>query len=202
MHFYEDHLYGSIYYEEHKLSYDDLYCEECGDNDCYIGEANGPDDLRDLLQQYWQSDDEDVNQRIEDIVSQVFSEYNQVPTFPRNPSVPNKYKLTPEKIRHLKVLDVAATHRKPFHMNPNYPEEPAVCGGIWEEGYEDAWWYLRVNDEGVVAFTVTVMELCKYEFEEFYNFDEIDNEIDLRIQEMILERLNQLIDDGVLGLPD
>lgn len=39
MHLYESHM-GGIYTEENLLDWEDLYCEECGDSDKYIGEAN------------------------------------------------------------------------------------------------------------------------------------------------------------------
>lgn len=35
---YESHLYGDIYSTDHKLRYDELYCEQCGDCDRFIGE--------------------------------------------------------------------------------------------------------------------------------------------------------------------
>ena len=38
MYFYRGHLYSNIYTEDYELDYDDLYCEQCGDSDDYLGE--------------------------------------------------------------------------------------------------------------------------------------------------------------------
>lgn len=38
MYVYQGHL-GTLYTSEYELNYDDLYCEECGDYDWYIGYA-------------------------------------------------------------------------------------------------------------------------------------------------------------------
>lgn len=43
MYFYESHL-GGIYTSNKKYSYDDLYCDECGDSDWYIGEYDSWED--------------------------------------------------------------------------------------------------------------------------------------------------------------
>ena len=39
MFIYESHL-GGIYYKDEYLDFDDRYCEDCGDCDTYLGEAN------------------------------------------------------------------------------------------------------------------------------------------------------------------
>ena len=39
MYIYENHLRG-LYTSDLELNFDDLYCEECGDSDELIGEAN------------------------------------------------------------------------------------------------------------------------------------------------------------------
>jgi len=36
-HYYVDHLYGNLYSSNSELSFDELYCEECGDSDTYLG---------------------------------------------------------------------------------------------------------------------------------------------------------------------
>lgn len=40
---------GGLYASEDFLDYDDLYCEECGDSDTYIGVANNAKEARKLL---------------------------------------------------------------------------------------------------------------------------------------------------------
>ena len=44
MYFYESHL-GGIYTSNTKYSYDDLYCEECGDSDDYLGKYDSWEDF-------------------------------------------------------------------------------------------------------------------------------------------------------------
>lgn len=39
MYIYQGHL-GSLYATEYELDYDELYCEQCGDSDWLIGEAD------------------------------------------------------------------------------------------------------------------------------------------------------------------
>ena len=38
MYIYEGHM-GSLYTSDTRLNHKDLYCEQCGDSDCYIGYA-------------------------------------------------------------------------------------------------------------------------------------------------------------------
>jgi hypothetical protein len=44
MYFYESHL-GGLYTSNIKYSYDDLYCEECGDSDTYLGKYDSWEDF-------------------------------------------------------------------------------------------------------------------------------------------------------------
>ena len=48
MHVYEHHM-GHLYTSEYPLDYDVLYCEECGDSDWLIGEANTREEAWELL---------------------------------------------------------------------------------------------------------------------------------------------------------
>lgn len=45
MYFYESHLSGVIYTTDYEKDYDELYCEECGDSDWYIGEFDSWEDF-------------------------------------------------------------------------------------------------------------------------------------------------------------
>lgn len=49
MYFYENHLYGNIYTTDYEQDYDDLYCEECGDSDTFVGEY---DSWEDFIKEY------------------------------------------------------------------------------------------------------------------------------------------------------
>ena len=48
MYIYEGHM-GSLYVSDYILDYDDLYCEECGDSDWFIGQAETKEEAWELL---------------------------------------------------------------------------------------------------------------------------------------------------------
>jgi len=47
---YENHLDGGLYTSDTELSWEQLYCEQCGDSDWPIGEANNRKEARELLE--------------------------------------------------------------------------------------------------------------------------------------------------------
>lgn len=49
MYIYENHLGGNLYTSDYDLDYKDLYCEECGDSDRYVGKANTREEAYNLL---------------------------------------------------------------------------------------------------------------------------------------------------------
>ena len=55
MYIYENHL-GGLYTDEDYLDYEDLYCEECGDSDWCIGQAETKEEAWELLK-----DETDIN---------------------------------------------------------------------------------------------------------------------------------------------
>ena len=48
MYIYEGHM-GSLYVSTYYLDFEDLYCEQCGDSDCFIGCAETKKEAWDLL---------------------------------------------------------------------------------------------------------------------------------------------------------
>ena len=44
--------------------------------------------------------------------------------------------------------------------------------------------------------------MCGYNFKTFFNPKEIECEIDLEIQEKLLSRINWLIDEGIIEIPE
>lgn len=55
MYIYKNHL-GGLYIDENYLDYEDLYCEECGDSDWCIGQAETKEEAWELLK-----DETDIN---------------------------------------------------------------------------------------------------------------------------------------------
>ena len=43
--------------------------------------------------------------------------------------------------------------------------------------------------------------MCNYNFNKFFDYYEIENEVDLELQEKLLERINWLIDEGIIEIP-
>ena len=126
----------------------------------------------------------------------------------RKPKVPNKYDLTPAMIRKLKY-DRSKIGEPVFWRNDvidawcisrdtaKYSEDH-VCGT-----YDSFWLGIYDDDAKAYAGELRIYfdcygEMCSYNFKKFYDYSEIEYEMDLEIQEQALEILNQLIDDGVL----
>ena len=126
----------------------------------------------------------------------------------REPKVPNKYDLTPEKIRGLK-FDRSKIGEPVFWRNNVISawcitRDTAKDKNDYMFGTYDSFW-LGIYDDDAEAYAGKLRfyfdsygGMCSYEFKKFYNYSEIEYELDLEIQEMALEVLNQLIDDGVL----
>jgi len=79
MYIYESHMEG-YYTSDFQLDYDDLYCEQCGDSDTYIGEVNNKKEAKRLLG-YGECEKE--------FIDKIFS--------PKEPSIRiNRYKMKPD----------------------------------------------------------------------------------------------------------
>lgn len=64
MHIYENHLGGGLYTSDYELDYEDLYCEQCGDSDSYVGEADTREEAYELLKDDY--DEEYLNEFLKD----------------------------------------------------------------------------------------------------------------------------------------
>jgi len=56
---YESYM-GGIYTNDWELSYDELYCETCGDSDIYIGAAETRAEARALLEDEYDCDSDEI----------------------------------------------------------------------------------------------------------------------------------------------
>ena len=130
----------------------------------------------------------------------------------RKPKVKNKYNLTPAKINKLIVNRELVG--EPIFWRNNVIN--AWCISVntaknskdMEFGTYSEFW-LGVYDEDAKSYAGKVRHnftayggMCGYNFKKFFNFAEIENELDLIIQEMAIEKLNHLIDEGILILPN
>lgn len=125
------------------------------------------------------------------------------------PTVPNKYNLRVSDIKYL-IVDRDKIQREPFWRNnvinawclssntaKNTMDEMS-CDSYWLGIYDGD--DLMHPNEIQVRFD-SYGGMCHYYFDEFYDSDSIENDTDLRIQEMFLAQINQLIDDGVFVIP-
>lgn len=124
----------------------------------------------------------------------------------------NKYNLTLKDIRHL-IPDREKITKEPFWRNNVIS---AWCLS-WNTAYNkydvgyglyDEYW-LGVYDTdakiyaGKVRFYFSSFGgMCGYKITKFLKPDEIENKHDLEIQVKFLQRINELIDNGVFKLPE
>jgi hypothetical protein len=118
---------------------------------------------------------------------------------------PNKYNLTPKSIKKLKILDWDRLKKKTWHNN-------AMLSGNWwchlegsnlKGNYddEDEFWigFNEINNKIDCHFT-SYGGMCHYSFNEFYKACDIENKYDMHVQVNAIRWLNEMIDDGILGI--
>lgn len=128
----------------------------------------------------------------------------------RKPIVPNKYKLNIAKIKKLKVGNRELICEPLFWRN-NVISAWCISGSSGTEadhrfGTDNGYW-IGIYDDDAKAYAgkfridfSSYGGMCGYNFTSFYQPKDIENENDLKIQELFLEKINYLIDNGVLIL--
>lgn len=127
----------------------------------------------------------------------------------RKPKVKNKYNIKPKDIQKAIILDREKLTQPPFWRNNvvgawclSDGSGKGYCGGhmssYWIGFYdEDAKSYA-----GKIRLSCTAYEdMCSYNFKEFFDYREIESEVDLELQEKLLDRINWLIDEGIIEIP-
>ena len=121
----------------------------------------------------------------------------------RKPKVENKYNLTIDKIKKLKIGDRSKICEPLFWRN-NVISAWCITDSIGPYFNETSFW-IGIYDEdapsykGKLRFSFeTYGGMCGYNFNTFYNSRTIESDSDLRIQELFLEKVNLLLDEGVL----
>lgn len=127
----------------------------------------------------------------------------------RKPTVKNKYNLTMKDCRHLIVKDRSKICEPLFWRN-NIVSAWCISGSTAKSAKEDEYccydeFWLGVYDEDAKAYAGKVKVnfsayggMCNYNFNKFYDYRKIENEADLEVQEMFLEKINVLLDEGIL----
>lgn len=126
----------------------------------------------------------------------------------RKPRVKNKYNLKPKDIEKAVILDYDKLHKPPFWRN-DVVQAWCLSGGSGKGlygGWIDSYW-LGFYDKDADAYAGKVRLSCSscedmynYNFKKFFDYNEIENEVDLELQEKLLERINWLIDEGIVEI--
>lgn len=118
---------------------------------------------------------------------------------------PNKYNLTPAKIKDLKVLDWDRLKKHTWYNTAmkNTGEWWCHLEGCQAEGLkyndEDEFWIGFDEKHDRIDYSFTCYEgMCGYNFKEFYKNTE--NRYDLGVHVNTIKYLNMLLDEGILGL--
>ena len=126
----------------------------------------------------------------------------------RKPKVENKYNLKPKDIQKAIILDYEKLKQPPFWRN-NVVQAWCLSGGCGNGLYDsiNSYWIGFYDNNakahaGKIRLSCTSYEgMCSYKFKKFFDYKEIENEVDLRLQELLLSKINWLIDEGIIDIP-
>ena len=130
--------------------------------------------------------------------------------FLRDPIIKNKYNLKPTDLNKAIIINREKISKPPFWRNDNInawciTESTAKTMKDEEFGtYNDYW--IGFYDEGIyknkdIKYSVSAYGgMCSYNFEKFFDYTEIENEIDLEIQEKFLKMINWLLDEQIIKI--
>lgn len=134
------------------------------------------------------------------------------PRFPRRPSIENRYHLKPEDITRAVVLKPERLRQKPFWRNDTVQAwclagTTAKTKADWEYGTYSEYW-IGFFDADAKAYAGQIrMDLssyggmCGYQIEQFFNQEDMETEDDVNVQEIVLSRINWLLDEEIIAIP-
>ena len=125
----------------------------------------------------------------------------------RGPKIKNKYGLKPKDIQKAAILDYERLTHPPFWRN-DVIKAWCLSGGAGKGlfGYIDSYLIGFYDKDaktyaGKIKLSCTSHEdMCGYSFDKFFDYQEIDNEIDLELQEELLDIINWLIDEKIVEI--
>lgn len=122
----------------------------------------------------------------------------------RKPTVKNKYNLTIRKAKNLKIDRSKVNDLYGFWRN-DIVKAWCLSGGVGRSplgGSMSSFWIGIYDDESKkVSIKLDAYEgMFNYNISKFYQLEDIETEVDLGIQELLLSKLNELIDNGILKL--
>lgn len=129
----------------------------------------------------------------------------------RKPKVKNKYNLTVQDLKRLRVGNRDKICAPLFWRN-NAISGWCISGTTIknrkddEFGTYDEFW-IGVYDEDAKSYAGKIRVtfsayggMCHYNFKKFFDYSEIEHEMDLEIQEKFIETINKLLDEQILVL--
>ena len=126
----------------------------------------------------------------------------------RKPMVENKYNLTISKLKKYKVADRKLVCEPLFWRN-NIIQAWCITDSAGTKadrhfGTDNGFW-IGIYDEDAKAYAgkfrfyfTSYGGMCGYVFDKFFDPKDIECENDMKIQEMFLEKINMLIDSGII----
>ena len=122
--------------------------------------------------------------------------------------MPNKYGFSYDNISTVKILNWEKIKKNTWLNRALSKDEDIychLCGCNSDNKYddEDEFWIGFYEYDGHIEFSFSAYSgMCKYEFSNFYDPEEIDNEFDLYVQKNALKFLNMLIEESAISEPE
>lgn len=117
---------------------------------------------------------------------------------------PNKYNLTPKSIKKLKILDWAKlekiTWKNDAMKGDWYCHLEGAGHGLYDEPIDEFWMGFNKDNDKIDCNFTAGEGMLSYNFKKFYDPKSIENKWDKEIQSKALAWINELIDNGILGL--
>ena len=123
----------------------------------------------------------------------------------RKPKVKNKYNLKFADIRKLKINDRDKICEPLFWRN-NVVSAWCVSETTIknhkdsEYGTYNEYWIGIYDNDKIRVNCSAFGGMAHYKFKKFFDYQEIDNELDLEIQEKLLSKVNELLDEKILKI--
>ena len=199
--YYENHLSGNWYSTDHKQTSKQLYCDECGDHDWYIGFFENDEEFKQSEYYKLYFPGNDTEQPTDNLYHE--QDYSDIPETHVNI---NKYNLTPKNIVNLHVDRSKVNEENGFWYN-NAINAWCLSGSVGVDDYPicDAteYWlgvYDKPKKDGSVKIALhfsCYSGMCNYKFDTFFDEKEMETEDDYRIQYRFIDVMNKLIEKGV-----
>lgn len=119
---------------------------------------------------------------------------------------PNKYNLTPQNIKELKILDWDRLKKKTWYNQAKRKTGEWYCHlesagkGYCGDGIDEFWIGFNKDNNKIDCHFTCWEGMGRYTFSRFYEMRFIENKYDMEIQVKTIKWLNKMIDEGILGL--